>query len=313
MLPHGPIGDAAARRFSLDPRWLSDAAGLPAEALAGLLPWYLPLADHVAALHAAKGGPLCVGIQGPQGAGKSTLTQLLGRVLTDVAGLRVAVLSIDDLYLTRSERAELAARLSPLFFTRGVPGTHDVALGTRVLAALTRPGSVALPRFDKTRDDRAPDASWPTVDGPADVILFEGLWIGLTPLDDAELAEPVNALEAEEDPHRTWRTHANRALRETYPALFAPCELLVHFAVPDFACVRRWRGGAEHAMRARLEAEGRDTSRLMDDAALARFFAHYERFTAHAMRVLPTVAHIVLQLDHDHRVVGCDTPRAHVR
>jgi D-glycerate 3-kinase len=66
-------------------------------------------------------------------------------------------------------------------------------------------------------------------------------------------------------------------------------------------------------MRARLEAEGRDTSRLMDDAALARFFAHYERFTAHAMRVLPAVAHIVLHLDREHRVVACDTPRAEVR
>jgi D-glycerate 3-kinase len=188
-----------------------------------------------------------------------------------------------------------------------------VALGTRVLSALARPGSVALPRFDKTRDDRTPAASWPVISGPADVILFEGLWIGLTPIDDAELADPVNTLEADEDPHGSWRRHANHALRETYPALFTPCELLVHFAVPDFACVRRWRGGAEHAMRARLEAEGRDTSRLMDEAALARFFAHYERFTAHAMRALPAVAHIVLHLDRDHRVVACDTPRVQVR
>jgi pantothenate kinase-related protein Tda10 len=191
VLLQGPIGEAAARRFSRDPQWLSDTAGLPAEALSGLLPWYLPLADHVAALRTAKAGPLCVGIQGPQGAGKSTLTQLLARVLTDVAGLRVAVLSIDDLYLTRSERAELAARVSPLFITRGVPGTHDVALGTRVLGALTRPGSVALPRFDKARDDRSPQPSWPVISGPVDVVLFEGLWIGLTAIDDAELAAPV--------------------------------------------------------------------------------------------------------------------------
>lgn len=297
------IAELAAKRAAADPTWLSNACGLPPETVASLLPFYLPLAAHIAARRGDKGAPLTVGIQGPQGAGKSTLVSLLQCVLHDVAGLSVACLSIDDIYLTRLERRELAARVHPLFITRGVPGTHDVALGVRVLSSLTQSGTTAIPRFDKGRDDRAPESTWPSVQGPCDVVLFEGLWIGLPPLDERTLAQPINALEAREDPHAVWRRHANHELTKRYPALFAPCELLVHLQVPDFACVKRWRGGAEHALRARLEAAGADTSRVMDEPALARFFEHYERFTAHAMAVLPRLADVVLRLDREHRVV----------
>jgi D-glycerate 3-kinase len=297
------IAEEAAARAAREPGWLARASGLGPDTLAGLLPFYLPLADYIADLQRAKAAPFTLGIQGPQGAGKTTLTQLLACVLRDVGGLAVATLSIDDLYLTRAERAGLAARVHPLFQTRGVPGTHDVALGVRVLEALTRPGPCALPRFDKGQDERAPVHTWPVCVGPCNVVLFEGLWLGLPPIPEPELAQPFNALEAEEDAHGTWRAHANQALAGDYPALFARCELLVHIQVPDFECVKRWRSGAEHALRARLEAQGGDTARVMDDAALARFFQHYERFTAHAMRTLPERADVLLQLDREQRVV----------
>ncbi|HKU38168.1 MAG TPA: hypothetical protein VJR89_08475 [Polyangiales bacterium] len=295
------VEDALARAAHA-PHWLRDACGLEPETIGTLLPVYLPLAREIAARRTRKGATFTVGIQGPQAAGKTTLTHLLQRVLSDVAGLRVATLSIDDLYLTRAQRAELAARVHPLFITRGVPGTHDVALGVHVLASLARAGRTAVPRFDKGRDDRAPQSAWPVGEGPCDVVLFEGLWIGLPPLDDASLAAPVNALEAAEDPRAVWRTYANHALRDAYPALFAPCELLVHFQVPDFACVKRWRSGAEDQLRARLTAAGEDTSRLMDAAALERFFEHYERFSEHAMRVMPERADVILRVDSEHRV-----------
>lgn len=215
---------------------MSQACGLSAETITGPLPYYLPLAEHIASLQAAKGATLTIGIQGPQAAGKTTLTQLLQRVLSDVAALRVCTLSIEDIYLTRSERAELATRVHSLFITRGVPGTHDVELGVRVLEGLTRRERTPIPRFDKAQDDRMPPSAWPVIDGPCDVVLFEGLWIGLPALADAALAVPINALEAREDPRGIWRGFANQQLRGAYPALFAPCERLIHFQAPDFAC-----------------------------------------------------------------------------
>jgi D-glycerate 3-kinase len=152
-----PLSAFAAARAAREPDWLSHATTLVPQTVAALLPFYLPLADHIAALQRVKSTTFTVGIQGPQGAGKTTLTQLLACVLRDVGGLSVATLSIDDLYLSRAERGELAAHIHPLFQTRGVPGTHDVALGVRVLNGLSRPGSVAVPRFDKGRDERAPE------------------------------------------------------------------------------------------------------------------------------------------------------------
>ena len=286
-----------------DPDWLADVCELPAATLRPLLPYYLPLARDIAQRRSATNSSLLVGVQGPQGAGKSTLVKILAAVLERLAGLQVALLSIDDIYLTRAQRRALAERVHPLFITRGVPGTHDIPLGVEVLESLTRSGPTAIPRFDKAIDDRIPEANWPVVRGPCDVVLFEGLWIGLPPIPPSQLDRPFNALEEHEDADGTWRRHSNDALATEYPSLFARCELLVHLQVPDFACVRRWRSDAEHKLRARLEARGADTSRVMDEAALGRFFAHYERFTAHAMATLPDRADAILRLDRDHRVV----------
>ena len=57
-------------------------------------------------------------------------------MLEDGYGMRCARLSLDDFYLTRAQREELARTQHPLLRTRGVPGTHDVALGQRTIDAL---------------------------------------------------------------------------------------------------------------------------------------------------------------------------------
>ena len=42
---------------------------------------------------------------------------------------RAVTFSMDDLYLGRAARVDLARRIHPLLATRGVPGTHDPMLG----------------------------------------------------------------------------------------------------------------------------------------------------------------------------------------
>ena len=77
------------------------------------------------ALAAARALPLptpVFAIAGLQGSGKSTLAaQVAARARSE--GLRVAVLSLDDLYLTRAQRQRLALDVHPLLATRGPPGT----------------------------------------------------------------------------------------------------------------------------------------------------------------------------------------------
>ena len=255
-----------------------------------------PLAERIAGWTAGRRQPLVVGICGPQGSGKSTLSARLEDRLT-ARGLKVAVLSIDDLYLTRAERLDLARRTHPLLATRGVPGTHDVTLGLSVLDALARPGVVALPRFDKAADDRAPKADWPVFDGPADVVLLEGWCVGARPQPVEALTAPINALERDEDPDGTWRHYANAALAGPYADLFSRLDRLVLLLAPDFSVVRTWRGEQE----ARLREQLADPGRTMDDAALDRFVAHYERLTRWIAADLPEAADVVVRLDEKRR------------
>ncbi|WP_293826963.1 AAA family ATPase [uncultured Brevundimonas sp.] len=78
--------------------------------------------------------PPIIGVSGAQGSGKSTLA----RDLAERFG--AAVLSLDDVYLTRAERATMARQVHPLFATRGPPGTHDLDLLHRVLDRLRMAG-----------------------------------------------------------------------------------------------------------------------------------------------------------------------------
>ena len=134
------------------------------------------VAEALAAARAVAAPTPVFAISGLQGSGKSTLAAQIA-AQAEAEGLRVAVLSLDDLYLTRDQRRQLAREVHPLLATRGPPGTHDVVVGCRVLDALKAGEDIALPRFDKLADDRAQDA-WTTVRGRVDLVLDGGLCVG---------------------------------------------------------------------------------------------------------------------------------------
>jgi len=244
-----------------------------------------------------------IGLCGSQGSGKSTLAEAMRRAL-HAGDVRAAVLSIDDLYLTRVERLVLAGEIHPLLATRGVPGTHDVALGESVFAALDAGAPVRLPRFDKATDDRAPLSEWPLIEAPLDVLIFEGWCVGARPQTDAALVEPINRLEAKEDRDSIWRRYVNAALAGAYQRLFARLDQLILLAAPSFAVVRQWRGEQEAVLR----REHRTGTGVMDDAALDRFVQHYERLTRHVLREMPARADLTLRLGADRHVIKQPSP-----
>lgn len=273
--------------------WVADflaREGLPDAFRATLERICTPLADHAEGLRRDRGGVL-VGLCGPQGSGKSTIAAATARLLQD-RGLSAATLSLDDVYLPRSARRTLARTVHPLFVTRGPPGTHDVALAAATLEALFQPGEVALPAFDKGADDRRPASAWPTVQGPADVVIFEGWCVGARPQDPAALVQPVNALEAEEDRDGRWRRHVNDQLAGAYQDLFARLDALALLAAPSFEVVLGWRREQERKLIAR-------TGRGMSEPELVRFVAHYERLTRWILRDTPERAQLVFPLDDD--------------
>ena len=237
-----------------------------------------------------KDGLAVLGLCGAQGSGKSTLAQaLLARM--GARGVASAILSIDDLYLTKGEREVLAGSVHPLLRTRGVPGTHDVALGLRVLDALAAGRAALLPRFDKGVDDRLSESAWPVAPAGLRLLILEGWCVGARAQAASALDAPVNALERDEDGDGRWRRFVNAALAGDYQALFGRIDALALLAAPGFAVVRGWRTQQE----AELRAGG--GSAVMNDAEIARFIQHYERLTRHILDEMPARADLVVALD----------------
>lgn len=289
---------------------------LPADFETVATDYFLPLADYLTqqrlqcqpngeqAGQATRLTPQVVGINGAQGTGKSTLSELLKRLL-QARHLQCVVFSIDDLYLTRAERASLARNVHPLLQTRGVPGTHDLAMGMKLLASLKAADSgshIAIPRFDKATDDRYPKPHWPIHSGPVDVIILEGWCVGVP---TAVLSgEPINTLEQEHDADGRWRAFIETQLAE-YQQLFAQIDKLLMLKAPSMESVIEWRTLQEQKLRARTQADAANApAAMMTKAQLHWFIMHYERLTRVMLDILPERADVVFDLDNEHRIVN---------
>jgi len=275
--------------------------------------WYEPLARRISKHHEAAGRPLLIGINGSQGSGKSTLAALLTELLTKHFGLKTIDLSIDDFYLSREARLALAGQIHPLFETRGVPGTHDVALMCETLLQLTRDNrEVSIPRFDKARDDRYPEEAWERVSSPFDVIIVEGWCLGTPAQSDEDLLQPVNDLEALEDTDGSWRRYVNQQLGGRYQDLYQLLDLWIMLQAPSFECSYRWRLEQEAKLADKLRASKQRNSarsRVMTATQVRRFVQHYQRLTEQSLQQLPGRVHYLFSLDADRRIVACQEPR----
>jgi D-glycerate 3-kinase len=275
------------------------------EDLSPLLPsLYLPLGAWLEKRRQQR-HPLTIGICGPQGSGKSTLTALLKTVLTIGWEQRATSFSLDDLYKTSPEREAMARAVHPLFSTRGVPGTHDVDLAIETIERLKaqRAGqSTVIPVFDKGIDDRKPMTTWPRAAGEVDMILFEGWCVGALPEADAALATPINDLERQEDPDGAWRAEVNRALRQEYQRLFKLIDVLIMMKVDSMETVYEWRRLQERklARKARESDVLTGQWRIMSDHELNRFVMHFERLTRHILADMPCRADVVFFLESSH-------------
>jgi len=239
-------------------------------------------------------GAKVYGVSGLQGTGKSTVAAQLVEAAT-ARGLRAVAVSVDDFYLDRPQRQQLALDVHPLLATRGPPGTHDLPLACATLDALRDRRSTRLPAFDKLGDRRVPTGLWREA-GEVDIVVFEGWFLG-TPAEPADaLDAPLNALERDEDADCTWRRYCNNALAHDYPALWRRIDRLLFLQPPGFDIVPEWRWQQEQSLQAR------DPLRAgMTHAQVERFVQHYERVSRQALRTLPAVADVVVGLDADRK------------
>jgi D-glycerate 3-kinase len=245
--------------------------------------------EHIARNTQSRPRPLVVGVQGPQGSGKSFLSSLVHEHLpaSSASDLRVAVVSVDDFYLPHAGLKGIAEENpdNPLLQGRGQPGTHDIALGTKVLHALRdindqarASDPVMIPLFDKSlhggEGDRVPEEEWTAVRAPLDVIVFEGWFVGFSPCSSEELRErydaPLRGLEDTFDLGTFCRAsdiaEINSRLAE-YQAWWSLLDAFVQLSPQNgnLANVYKWRLQQEHSMKTKNGGNG------MSDEQVARW------------------------------------------
>jgi len=277
----------------MDPQFieLSMELGLSAEEAEVQYPVVRVIADAI--IERVDSQCLVVGISGSQGSGKSTLAAQLGYLMGH-AGYQTVQTSIDDFYLTRAERLELADSEHPLFATRGVPGTHDMNLLFNCVSGIINAEPVILPRFDKLLDDRSPETT--AVAAGVNVLLLEGWCVGAPPIKQSWEVAPMNQLEAAEDSDGRWRQAVATALNsEAYQQVFDLIQYQVFLQIPDFAVVRDWRFRQEQ----HLGKQG-GGGHTMDIDTLNRFISHYERITRHMLVSMPQCSNALIPVDDGH-------------
>jgi len=262
--------------------------------------FYLPVCKKIYQNYKKNKKIKIIGLTGGQGAGKSTITQVLKLILEIKYNLSIVCFSIDDFYKTSRERADLAKRVNKLFKTRGVPGTHDTNFIKKIFIDLTKKKfrPVLIPRFDKLKDDRSPKKFWQKIEQQPNIIIFEGWCVGATSQQNKNLLKPINILEKKQDLNLKWRLRVNKELKNAYKKIFDKINMLIFLKVPSFDCVYKWRLLQEKKLQ--LTSKGK---KIMSPLQIREFIMYYERITMQMIKDLPHKAHAVLYLDKQHRFI----------
>ena len=260
--------------------------------------FYLPICEKIYQDYKKNKKTKIIGLTGGQGAGKSTITQIIKLILETKYNLRVVFFSIDDFYKKLSERIKMSKKVHQLFKTRGVPGTHDTRLIKKTFMNLTKKKfkPMIIPLFDKSRDDRLSKKKWQKIKKQPEIIIFEGWCVGAKSQKKKYLKKSVNILEKEYDPNLIWRSKVNFELQNEYAEIFNKIDRLIFLKVPDFECVYKWRLLQEKKLQ--LTSSGK---KIMSPSQVREFIMYYERITKQMLLDLTKKAFAVLYLDKKHR------------
>ncbi len=260
---------------------------------------WLPLAMELASFRQKLERPLIQGILGGQGTGKTTLASVLSLILAQL-GYRTLSLSLDDLYKTYAERQQLQKQ-DPRLIWRGPPGTHDVALGLQVLDQLRQPKQqhpILVPRFDKSACGGVGDRTTPETVEDIDIVLFEGWFVGVRPIDpavfDGSLPAPIETLA-----DRSFAREMNEQLKD-YLLLWERLDRLILLYPTDYRLSQQWRRQAEQQMIATGKS---GMTNLQVDEFVKYFWKslHPELFITPLIRNSSWVD-LVIEINPDHTV-----------
>lgn len=238
-----------------------------------------------------------IGVSGPQGSGKSTV---LAHVLKH-SSFKIAGLGLDDFYLPKTRRQRLSETISPLFETRGPPGTHDLVLLADTLDHLlsaTSQTESQTPKFDKATDDRCSPEDWYRFKGRPDAIILEGWMVGATLPPDFVTSPPMNEIERK-DIDGAWRRSQHENLAGPYAKLWDRIDHFIHIIGPGFDAVLNWRTQQEATNLNVNLSELPDIRRQW----VISFVQYFERLTI-SMQNGYKCPGIVLPIDANRKYIG---------
>lgn len=182
---------------------------------------------------------------------------------------------------------------------RGPPGTHDIQLGLTVLDQLRKPNSllvpIQIPRFDKSACGGAGDRRAPEIMEGADIILFEGWFVGVRPINPVafDAAPPPILTPAD----REFARDMNAQLKDYLP-LWERLDRLILLYPTDYRRSLEWRRQAEQQMIAA-------GSSGMTDKEVEQFVEYFWRSLHPDLFIKPLAIHpswvdLVIEIQPDH-------------
>ena len=261
--------------------------------------FYLPISDLIFKNYIKDKKTKIIGLTGGQGSGKSTISIILKIILKEIYKLETVIFSIDDFYKTIKQRRSISKKVSHLFLTRGVPGTHDTKLLMDCFKKLKNKKfkKLLIPKFDKSIDDRLPKKKWQKIKKKPNIIIFEGWCVGATPQKNKELSIPINILETEKDKNNIWRKKVNYELKTSYKKIFNLVDEFIYLKVPSFKHVLKWRLLQEKKLKMRSKGK-----KIMTNEQIKNFIMYYERITKHMLKNFSSKARVVIKIDDKHRL-----------
>lgn len=259
--------------------------------------FWLPLAIYLKEEKSKQKSTLIQGILGGQGTGKTTLSHILCLILKQL-DYQTITISIDDFYKTYEERQKLK-KIDPRFIWRGPPGTHDIDLAINVLNQLKNPNnsnSILIPRFDKSLWNGQGDRIEPETINHPDIVLFEGWFLGVRPIDNSQFNDAPLPIKTEED--RQFAKDINEQLKAYLP-LWEKLDRLMILYPQDYHLSQQWRKQAEEKMKSSGKTGMSDQE--VEDFVNYFWKALHPQLFITPLAKNPHLVDLVITIDKNHR------------